>query len=167
MEVIGTHAAPGRWHEWGGPPKKSPRRRDAGSVAHEHVLITKAEMIGADAPDDLLAFVQRSAERETRPVSLQIRHYIVEAARRAGNPTASLEPWPPELMRVTGENLVEAKAQVAELTAEYQWLRALERRSPMGSLPDADARLRYCRDRIDALSRQIEPLERVQGTRHG
>jgi hypothetical protein len=118
-------------------------------------------------PDDLLAFVQRSAEREMHPVSLQIRRYIVEAARRAGNPTASLEPWPLELMRVAGENLVEAKAQVAELTAEYQWLRTLERRSPMGSPQNAYARLRYCRDRIDALSRQIEPLKRMQGTRHG
>jgi hypothetical protein len=29
--------------------RASRRRRDAGSVAHEHVLITKGEMIGADA----------------------------------------------------------------------------------------------------------------------
>jgi hypothetical protein len=125
------------------------------------------QQISVALPDDVLAYVQRTADRECRTVGAQVRFLITEAARRAGNPTANLEVWPPELMTVGPHNLAEAKAQVAEMKADYDRLRALERKSPQGLMPHDDERLRFCRDRIDALGRQIRPIELMKGARNG
>ena len=54
----------------------------------------RMHQLSINLPPELFEFVQKAAERETRPVSMQIRHYIAEAVRRAGNPASSLEPWP-------------------------------------------------------------------------
>jgi hypothetical protein len=118
-------------------------------------------------PDEVLTFVQRAAERDCRTVSAQLRYYATEAARRAGGAAAGLTAWPPELPTVTPGNLSAIKAHVAELRQEYERLRAIERKSPLGLLPDQDERLRFCRDRIDQLNRQIGPMERMQGMRNG
>ena len=57
--------------------------------------------LSINLPAELFEFVQKAAKRETRSVSMQIRHYIAEAARRAGTPTVPLEQWPPPLPTVT------------------------------------------------------------------
>ena len=43
----------------------------------------RMHQLSINLPPELFEFVQKAAERETRPVSTQIRHYIAEAARRA------------------------------------------------------------------------------------
>jgi hypothetical protein len=120
--------------------------------------------IGVSLPDDVLAAVTRIAERDCRSLAAQIRFYVTEAVRRNGH-TTQREPWPPELMSVGPHNLAEAKRQVAELQAEYDRLRGIERRTPTGLLPHQDEALRFARDRIDQLNRQIGPIERMQGVR--
>jgi hypothetical protein len=55
----------------------------------------------------LLGFVERAAERESRTVARQIRHYVVEAMRHADNMTTGLDTWPPPLAAVSRNNLSE------------------------------------------------------------
>jgi hypothetical protein len=111
-------------------------------------------------PPDLYAFVQKIAARETRPVSLQIRHFIAEAARRAGNPTAEREPWPPVLPPVTRENLPDAKAEIAAWTVERDGLARRECETGGRSLrPDEQNRLAWLRDSIKTQQVRVDMLE--------
>jgi hypothetical protein len=114
-------------------------------------------------PNDLLTFVQRTAERETRPVSLQIRHFIAEAARRAGNqPDAmtSISGLPPLPI---GEEA--QRAELAELEPELERYEAMAKREGWKLLPQHEAKLRQLRDRVTSLKQQLAPYERSNG--HG
>src|SRR5258706_16255569 len=83
-------------------------------VAPENGVYWLMSQINIHLPDDLLSFVQRAAERETRTVAGQVRHYVAEAARRAGSGNGhTREAWPPVQETVTRENLVDVKARVA------------------------------------------------------
>jgi len=45
----------------------------------------KREQVTVTLDPALREFIERAAERETRSVSAQIRHLVVEAARKSGN----------------------------------------------------------------------------------
>jgi len=116
----------------------------------------------------LLGFVERAAERESRTVAGQIRHFIVEAMRDAGSPTAGLEPWPPPLAVVSRDNLSEIKALVKEMEAERDKLAATEQKNHLGLMPHDEVRLRYLRDTIKSLQSHIGAIERLtEGNNHG
>lgn len=116
----------------------------------------------------LLGFVERAAERESRTVAGQIRHYIVEAMRHAGNPTAGSEPWPPPLAVVSRDNLSQIKARVKEMEAERDVLAAAEKKNPLGVIPHDEVRLRYLRDTIKSLQGHITAIEALTvGNNHG
>ncbi len=113
--------------------------------------------------DHLLEFVQKAAERETRPVSLQIRHYVAEAARRAGgNGTAALAPWPPPLPVVTPANIGEIKSQLAGWAEERDSLARREGKVGAGSLrPDEQNRLAWLRDTVKSLQSHVAIFEGI------
>jgi len=116
----------------------------------------------------LLGFVERAAERESRTVAGQIRHFIVEAMRDAGSPMAGLEPWPPPLAVVSRDNLSEIKARVKEMEAERDKLAATEQKNDLRLLPHDEVRLRYLRDTITSLQGHIGAIERLtEGNNHG
>jgi hypothetical protein len=109
----------------------------------------------------LLGFVERAAERESRTVAGQIRHFIVEAMRGAGSPTAGLEPWPPPLAVVSRETLSEIKARVKDMELERDNLEAAEHKNHLGPMPHDEVRLRYLRDSIKSLQSHIAAIERL------
>ena len=109
----------------------------------------------------LLGFVQRAAERESRTVEGQIRHFIIEAMRDAGSPTAGLEPWPPPLAVVSRENLSEIKARVKDMEGERNNLEAAEQKNHLGLMPHDEVRLRYLRDTVKSLQNHIAAIERL------
>jgi hypothetical protein len=116
----------------------------------------------------LLGFVERAAERESRTVAEQVRHYIVEAMRHAGTPTAGLEPWPAPLAVVSRDNLSHIRARVKEMEAERDELAAAEEKSPLGLIPHEVVRLRYLSDTIKSLQSHIAAIERLTaGNNHG
>ncbi len=116
----------------------------------------------------LLGFVERAAERESRTVAEQIRHYLVEAMRHAGNPTAGSEPWPAPLAVVSRDNFSHIEARVKEMEAERDELAAAEKKSPLGLMPHEVVRLRYLCDTIKNLQGHITAIERLTvGNNHG
>jgi CopG-like RHH_1 or ribbon-helix-helix domain, RHH_5 len=119
------------------------------------------QQINVHLPDDLLSFVRREAARGTRTMSRQVHHFIAEAARRAGNGTAGLEPWPPPLEPVTRENLSDIKTKVREMQVERDKLVAAEQKSRTGLMPHDQDRLQFLRGRIEALSSHIVAIERL------
>ena len=125
------------------------------------------QQISVSLPDEVLRFVEKTAQRDCRTTGAQVRYLLTEAARRAGNGAANLESWPPLLPVITPDNMATAREVVAELQQEYDALRSLEAKTPTGLLPHQDERLRFARDRIDQLTRQLRPLEAARGVRHG
>jgi hypothetical protein len=116
----------------------------------------------------LLGLVERAAERESRTVAEQIRHYIVEAMRNAGNPTAGLVPWPAPLAVVSRDSFFHIKARVKEMEVERDELAAAEEKHPLGLMPHEMVRLRYLRDTIKSLQGHINAIERLTvGNNHG
>ena len=116
----------------------------------------------------LLGFVERAAERESRTVVGQIRHFIIEAMRDAGSPTAGLEPWPPPLAVVSREILSEIKARVKDMEVERDNLEAAEHKNRLGLMPHDEVRLRYLRDTVKSLKSHIGAIERLtEGNDHG
>jgi hypothetical protein len=111
--------------------------------------------------DVLLGFVERAAERESRTVAGQIRHFIVEAMRDAGSPTAGLEPWPPPLAVVSREHLSDIKARVKDMEVERDKLEGAEHKNHLGLMPHDEVRLRYLRDSIKRLHSHIAAIERL------
>jgi hypothetical protein len=109
----------------------------------------------------LLGFVERAAERESRTVASQIRHFIVEAMRDAGSPTAGLEPWPRSLALVSCDNLSEIKARVKDMEAERDKLAIAEHENRLGLMRHDEVRLRYLRDTIKSLQSHIGAIERL------
>jgi hypothetical protein len=109
----------------------------------------------------LLGFVERAAERESRTVEGQIRHFIIEAMRDAGSPTAGLEPWPPPLAVVSRQNLSEIKARVKDMELERDNLEAVEHENHLGLMRHDEVRLRYLRDTIMSLQAHIAAIERL------
>jgi hypothetical protein len=114
-------------------------------------------------PQDLYAFVEKIAERETRPVSLQIRHFVAEAARRAGSGNgAALEPWPAPLPVVTPENIGEVEARLAGWVEERDSLAKRECKTGMGSLmPHEQNRLAWLRDTVKSLQSHVAIFEGI------
>jgi hypothetical protein len=121
------------------------------------------QQINVHLPDDLLTFVQKTADRETRTVASQIRHFVTEAARRAGVSTAAnLLPWPPLLPEVSQDTLPEVKAMLAAWTEERDRLTRRETKVGAGSLmPDEQARLGWLRDSIKTQQSRVDMLEGV------
>src|SRR5215475_14939367 len=102
----------------------------------------------------LLGFVERAAERESRTVEGQIRHFIIEAMRDTGSAMAGLEPWPPPLAVVSRENLSLIKARVKDMEVERNNLEAAEHDNHLGFMRHDEVRLRYLRDTIKGLQSQ-------------
>ena len=116
----------------------------------------------------LLGFVERAAERESRTLAGQIRHFIVEAMRDAGSPTVGLELWPPPLALVSRNNLSEIKARVRDMEAERDMLAAAEQKNHLGLMPHDEVRLRYLGDTIKNLQSYILAIERLtEGNNRG
>src|SRR5262249_10827139 len=116
----------------------------------------------------LLGFVERAAERGSRTVAGQIRHFIVEAMRHAGNTTAGSDPWPPPLAGVSCDNLSEIKALVKDMEDERDELVAADKKSQLKPMPHDELRLQYLRETIKCLQSHIAGIERLTvGNNHG
>jgi hypothetical protein len=109
----------------------------------------------------LLGFVERAAERESRTVARQIRHFIVEAMRYAGNTTAGSEPWPPPLAAASRDNLSEIKARLKDMEAERDELLAAEKKNRVDLMPHDEVRLQYLLETIKCLQKHIGAIERL------
>jgi hypothetical protein len=108
---------------------------------------------------ELLAFIERAAERESRSVSGQVRHLIVQAARAAGSPTAA--PWPPIRVPNVGhtlEEIAQAKNLLAEWEGEQERLRAMPE---MDKTVTHETRWRELRDDVATLPSNIAVAERM------
>jgi hypothetical protein len=116
----------------------------------------------------LLGFVERAAERELRTLPGQIRHYIVEAMRRAGNTTAGPDPWPSPLAAASRDNLSEIKARMKDMEAERDELVAVEKKNQLDLMPYDEVRLQYLIETIKCLRSHIAGIERLTaGNSHG
>jgi hypothetical protein len=122
------------------------------------------EQVTINLTPELRVFVARDAECNSRTVAGQIRHYVVEAARRGGAPTS--EPWPPVLIPV-GESLDATKTRLEALIRERDRLQAAEKASPLGLIPHHEERLRAVRDHIATMSKHVEVAERMMEPQHG
>jgi Ribbon-helix-helix protein, copG family len=121
-------------------------------------------------PDDELAFVDGAAARETRSRSVQIRHYIREAMRRAGGGNGASPPGDnpsgnPPLPVVNPKNIDQVRAELAELEAERDRLAAAQDKLGFRFLPEDDARLRFLYSRCGAIRSHIQVIERFMGAR--
>jgi hypothetical protein len=116
----------------------------------------------------LLRFLERMAERESRTVAGQIRHFIVEAMSHAGDTTAGSEPWPRPLAVVSRDNLSELKALVKDMEAERNELVAAKWRNHPGLMPYDEVRLQYLLETIKCLQSHIAGIDRLTvGNNHG
>jgi len=109
----------------------------------------------------LLGFVERAAERESRTVHGQIRHFIVEAMRHAGHTAAGSDPWPPPLAAVSRDNLSEIKALVKDMEDERDELVAADKKNQLKPMPHDQLRLHYLRETIKCLQSHIAGIERL------
>lgn len=121
----------------------------------------------------LLGFVERAAERESRTVAAQIRHFIAAAMTHAGSSdagsaTAGSEPWPPPLAAVSRDTLSEIRARVRDLEAERDALQASRHDGPLDLMPHDEVRLQYLLETIRCLQRHIGGIEfMTTGNHHG
>ena len=104
-------------------------------------------------------FIERTAGQESRSISGQVGHLILQAARAAGSPTAA--PWPP--IRVphvghTPEEIAQAKALLAEWEGEQERLRAMPE---MHKTVTHETRWRELRDDVATLRSNIAVAERM------
>jgi hypothetical protein len=118
-----------------------------------------SEQVTVSLTPQLLDFLQAEAERESRTVGGQLRHYVVQAARANGAKTA--EPWPP--VRVphvehTPEAITEAKAHLASLQRERDRLKT---KPAMDQTAADDDRARALQDDIATLKTEITMAERM------
>lgn len=115
----------------------------------------------------LLGFVERAAERESRTVAGQIRHYIVAAMTDAGNATVGADPWPPPLAAVSRDTLSEIKARVTDMEAERDALVAVQTQNHFDLMPHDEVRLQYLLETIKCLRSHIAGIERMtSGNNH-
>ncbi len=121
--------------------------------------MSKQVLVPLDAA--LLGFVERAAERESRTVAGQIRHFIVEAMRHAGRVMSGPDSWPPPLAAVSRDNLLEIKALVKEMEAERDELVASEKKNHLDLLPHDEVRLQYLLETIKCLRSHIAGIERL------
>jgi hypothetical protein len=121
------------------------------------------DQITINLTPELREFLRMTADRESRSMAGQARHYIVEAARRAGHTNGSLTPLPvrPEIRN--GEELAEAKERLTKLESKRDALVAHQRKSRFGLLPDQDQQLRNLYCEIPTLSTEIQMAERMLG----
>jgi hypothetical protein len=130
------------------------------------VYMPKQVSVPLDAA--LLGFVERAAERESRTVAGQIRHFIVEAMRHAGNTAPGPEPWPPPLAAASRDNLSEIKARVKDIEAERDELVAAEKKNGLDLMSHDEVRLQYLLETIKCLQNHIAAIERLTiGNNHG
>lgn len=116
----------------------------------------------------LLGFVERAAERESRTVAGQIRHFLAAAMSAAGNAAAGSDPWPPPLAAVSRDTLSELKARLMDLEAERDALEAAKHHSQLGLMPHDEVRLQYLLETIRCLQRHIAGIEfMTTGNGHG
>jgi hypothetical protein len=116
----------------------------------------------------LLGFVARAAERESRTVAGQIRHFIVEAMRHAGRVMSGSDSWPPPLAAVSRDNLLEIKVLVKEMEAERDELVAAEKKNHLDLMAHDAVRLQYLLETIKCLRSHIAGIERLTvGNNHG
>ena len=106
---------------------------------------------------ELIAFVEREAEQESRSVAGQIRHLVVQAARRAGAPTAPAWPVRPHL--TTPEEIAAAEARLSEHEREIARLAAIK---GIKRMPADDDRLRALRDEVYTLEKEITMAKRMR-----
>jgi hypothetical protein len=103
---------------------------------------------------ELVSFLERAADRDSRSISGQVRHLVVQAARAAG---ARPEPsWPPVRQPPplnTAEEVAAARARLAELERERD--RLDRRQNSVNFLPKDDERFRYLRDECANLKRDL------------
>ncbi len=109
----------------------------------------------------LLGFVERAAERESRTVAGQIRHYIVEAMRHVGGATTGSDPWPPPLATVSRQTLSEIKMRARDMEAERDELLAAEKKNYPRLMPHDEVRLQYLLETIKCLQSHIAGIERL------
>lgn len=121
--------------------------------------MSKQVLVPLDAA--LLGFVERVAERESRTVAGQIRHFIVEAMRHAGSAISGSDSWPPPLAAVSRDNLLEIKALVTDMEVERDELVAAERKNHLDLLPHDEVRLQYLLETIKCLRSHIAGIERL------
>jgi hypothetical protein len=116
----------------------------------------------------LLGFVERAAERESRTVAGQIRHFIVEAMGHAGRVMLGSDSWPPPLAAVSRDTLLEIKALVKEMEAERDELVAAEKKNYFDLMAHDEVRLQYLLETIKCLRSHIAGIERLTvGNNHG
>jgi hypothetical protein len=125
----------------------------------EVFFMSKQVLVSLDAA--LRGFVERAADRESRTVAGQIRHYIVEAMRHAGDTTAGSDPWPSSLAAVSRDNFLEIKAVVKAMEAERDELVAAEKTNRFDLLPHEEVRLQYLLEMIKCLQSHITGIERL------
>lgn len=114
----------------------------------------------------LLWFVERAAERESRTVAGQIRHFIVEAMTH-GSTTAAGSDAPP-LATVSRDTLCELRARLHDMEAERDELVAAKQNNDPDLLPHDEVRLQYLLDTITCLQRHIAGIEfMTAGNNHG
>jgi hypothetical protein len=123
--------------------------------------------ISVHLPQDLQTFVERTAERESRSVSGQIKHWVVEAARRAGAPpSAGDNPGGyPLLPIVNPKNIDQVRAELSELEAERDKLQAQQDKLGFRFGPESDQRLSFLHSRIGAIKSHVVVVERAMGVR--
>jgi predicted transcriptional regulator len=117
-------------------------------------------------PPDLRTRVVQLAEQENRTASGQIRHWIVEALRRANGVDHSpppKSPWPVRLPTKldTAEEKAAAKDHLAALERERNRLDAI--RAPY-LMPEQATRLAFLHNEIAVLSGEIWRRERTENT---
>jgi hypothetical protein len=105
---------------------------------------------------ELIAFVEREAELESRSIAGQIRHLVVQAARRAGAPTAPAWPVRPQVN--APEEIAAAEARLAEHEREITRLASIK---GIDRMPADDDRLRALRDEVVTLGKEIEMAKRM------
>ena len=116
----------------------------------------------------LLGFVERAAERESRTVAGQIRHFIVEAMSHGGSTTAGSDPWCPPLATVSRDTLSEIKARLKDMEAERDELVAAKQNNHLELMPHDEVRLQYLLETIKYLQRHIAGIEfMTTGNNHG
>jgi hypothetical protein len=122
----------------------------------------RLEQITIALPPELWTFVSNLAERESRTVAGQIRHFVAEAARRNGA-SEHLTPLPVREQIRTAEDLSRRKGDLSALEHEREQLKVKERKLGIRFMPaDAD-RLRYLNDEIYTLGKEVQLAERMQG----
>jgi hypothetical protein len=126
-------------------------------------MTTQYEVLHVSLPPALISYVKRAAAESDRTVSGQVRHLLLDSARRLGVDLANgtTPPAPRPLLEPTPAAIAEARIRLVGLQEEAARLRAIVSNPAASWTVREEARYREVQEEANRLDWEIQRAEKL------